>query len=128
MRVFKHIKHIYFTGIGGIGMSGLADILIESGYQVSGSDRMLTDITDYLTERGAKVYDGHDAQHMNNVDLLVYSSAIPEDNPERMHAKKSGIPQIRRAECWRSSCDSNMELPLQALMEKPLPHQCVHKS
>jgi UDP-N-acetylmuramate--alanine ligase len=98
MRVFKHIKHIYFTGIGGIGMSGLADILIESGYQVSGSDRVLTDITSYLAERGAKIYNGHDAQHMDNVDLLVYSSAIPADNPERLHAKESGIPQIRRAE------------------------------
>jgi UDP-N-acetylmuramate--alanine ligase len=98
MRVFKHIKHIYFTGIGGIGMSGLADILIESGYQVSGSDRVLSDITDYLADRGAVIYEGHDAKHMMGVDLLVYSSAVPPDNPERKNAQISGIPQIRRAE------------------------------
>lgn len=98
MRVFKHIKHIYFTGIGGIGMSGLADILLESGYQVSGSDRVLSDITDYLVTRGAVIHEGHDANHMIDVDLLVYSSAVPPENIERKNAESTGIPQIRRAE------------------------------
>ena len=79
-------------------MSGLADILLESGYQVSGSDRVLSDITDYLATRGAIIHEGHDAKHMLDVDLLVYSSAVPPDNPERINAECSGIPQIRRAE------------------------------
>lgn len=98
MRVFKHIKHIFFTGIGGIGMSGLADILLESGYRVSGSDRVLSDITEYLAAKGAIIHQGHDRQNLVDVDALVYSSAVPPDNPERKYAHESGIPQIRRAE------------------------------
>ncbi len=98
MRVFKNIKHIYLVGIGGIGMSGLADILIESGYRVSGSDRTLSDITDYLASKGATIYEGHDRRHMSDADALVYSSAVPESNDERVYASQSGIPQIRRAE------------------------------
>ena len=98
MRVFKHIKHIFFTGIGGIGMSGLADILLESGYQVSGSDRELSDITEYLAAKGATIYQGHDRHNLVDVDTLVYSSAVPPDNPERKYALESDVPQIRRAE------------------------------
>ncbi len=98
MRVFKNIKHIFFTGIGGIGMSGLADILLESGYRVSGSDRVLSDITDYLATRGATIYQDHNAANMTDVDILVYSSAVPPENTERMYAQELKIPQIRRAE------------------------------
>ena len=71
MRVFKHIKHIFFTGIGGIGMSGLADILLASGYRVSGSDRELSDITEYLAAKGATIYHGHDRHNLVDVDALV---------------------------------------------------------
>ena len=79
-------------------MSGIAEILLEKGYNVSGSDRQLSDITVLLAESGATIYEGHDAQNLLDVDLLVYSSAVPETNPERQQAKKLGIEQIRRAE------------------------------
>jgi len=98
MNVLENKKHIFFTGIGGIGMSGIAEILLEKGYLVSGSDRQLTDITAYLADKGATIYEGHHADNLQNVDLLVYSSAVPESNPERQQANLSGIEQIRRAE------------------------------
>ena len=98
MNVLKNKKHIFFSGIGGIGMSGIAKILLENGYQVSGSDRQLTDITTYLANHGAHIYEGHRAENLNDVDLFVYSSAIPESNPERLQAAHLGIEQIRRAE------------------------------
>ena len=59
MKVFRKAKHIFFTGIGGIGMSGIAEICLESGFKVSGSDRELSDITEYLKDRGAIIYAGH---------------------------------------------------------------------
>jgi UDP-N-acetylmuramate--alanine ligase len=98
MNILKNKKHIFFTGIGGIGMCGIAEILLENGYRVSGSDRQLTDITAYLADHGAQIYDGHHAENLKDVDLLVYSSAIPESNPERQLASHLGIEQIRRAE------------------------------
>ena len=98
IRTFKHIKHIFFTGIGGIGMSGLAEIMLESGYEVSGSDRVLSETTDYLAAKGAAIYEGHRADNLQNVDAMVYSSAIPADNPELKRAAELGIPVIRRAE------------------------------
>ena len=91
-------KHIFFVGIGGIGMSGIAEILLEKGFRVSGSDRQLSDITTYLAVKGARIYEGHDAQNLKDVDLLVYSSAVPGSNPERQEASRIGITQIRRAD------------------------------
>jgi len=96
--ILKNKKHIFFTGIGGIGMCGIAEILLENGFRVSGSDRQLTDITRYLANHGAQIYNGHHAENLKDVDLLVYSSAIPESNPERQQAIHLGIEQIRRAE------------------------------
>jgi len=96
--ILKNANHIYFTGIGGIGMSGIAEILIERGYRVSGSDRQLSDITEYLQMRGARIFQGHKAENLEDIDLLVYSSAIDESNPERQEAKHRHIPEIRRAE------------------------------
>jgi len=98
MKKFGKNKHIFFVGIGGIGMSGIADILLQRGYKVSGSDKELTDITDYLQRKGASIYEGHSAKNLKNVDVLVYSSAVKEDNLERKEAKKRKIQQIRRAE------------------------------
>ena len=98
MNILENAKHIFFTGIGGIGMSGIADILLERGYQVSGSDRERSDITTYLAEKGAYIYQGHRAENLHNVDILVYSSAIPDSNPERQQARQLGITEIRRAE------------------------------
>lgn len=98
MRFFNQNKHIFFVGIGGIGMSGIAEIMLKNGYRVSGSDRELTDITEYLEQHGAKIYEGHSANNLKDVDVLVYSSAVKEENPERQKAKKLKILQIRRAE------------------------------
>lgn len=95
---FNTNKHIFFVGIGGIGMSGIAEILLKRGYKVSGSDKELTDLTDYLQQLGATVYEGHAAENIKNVDVLVYSSAVKSDNPERMKARQEKIPEIRRAE------------------------------
>ncbi|MEW6685030.1 MAG: UDP-N-acetylmuramate--L-alanine ligase [Candidatus Edwardsbacteria bacterium] len=96
--MFKHIKRIYFVGIGGIGMSGIAEILINLGYQVSGSDLKLTEITDRLQKLGAKIFEGHRKENLGNVDVVVISSAVKEDNPEVIAAKEQKIPIIRRAE------------------------------
>ena len=98
MNILKGDKHIFFTGIGGIGMSAIAQILLDSGYTVSGSDRELSAVTDSLAEKGANIYKGHNTTNLNKVDMLVYSSAIADDNPERVHAKHLKIPQLRRAE------------------------------
>jgi UDP-N-acetylmuramate--alanine ligase len=98
MNVLHNKKHIFFTGIGGIGMSGIAEILLERGFRVSGSDRQLSDITSYLANRGAQIYEGHFPENLKDVDLVVYSSAVPESNPERQRANREGIEQIRRAE------------------------------
>jgi UDP-N-acetylmuramate--alanine ligase len=98
MNILKNKKHIYFTGIGGIGMSGIAEILLDDGFRVSGSDRQLSNVTSYLADKGVQIYEGHRAENLQDVDLLVYSSAVPESNPERQQAIRLGIEQIRRAE------------------------------
>jgi UDP-N-acetylmuramate--alanine ligase len=96
--VFKSIKKIHFVGIGGIGMSGIAEILLNQGFNVSGSDLNLTEVTKRLTELGAKIYEGHSAENVKDVDVLVYSSAVIPDNPEVRAAADKNIPIIKRAE------------------------------
>jgi len=96
--VFKSIKKIHFVGIGGIGMSGIAEILINQGFEVSGSDLHLTEVTKRLQELGAKIYEGHSAENVKAVDVLVYSSAVIPDNAEVRAAADKNIPIIKRAE------------------------------
>jgi len=110
--ILKNINHIYFTGIGGIGMSGIAEILLESGYHVSGSDRQLTDITEYLQAKGAIIFQGHQAEYLKEVDLLVYSSAIPANNPERIEARRLGIVEIRRAEMLAAIMEGHYKIAI----------------
>ena len=98
INIARRPRSFFFVGIGGIGMSGLAEILLEMGHRVSGSDRQKTDLTDYLEQRGAVVYEGHRAEHVQDVDYLVRSSAVPMDNPEVAEATRRGIPVMRRAE------------------------------
>jgi UDP-N-acetylmuramate--alanine ligase len=95
---FANISHIYFVGIGGIGMSGIAEILLNQGFRVSGSDIALTEVTRHLQDLGATVYEGHDPANLKDVDVLVYSSAVSSDNPEMHAATGRKIPVIRRAE------------------------------
>ena len=88
---------IHLIGIGGSSMSGLAEMLIDKGYKVSGSDRDETYLVHFVREKGARVYIGHRAENIHGTDLVVYSAAIPADNPERKEADRLGIPSIERA-------------------------------
>lgn len=96
--MFKSIKKIHFVGIGGIGMSGIAEILLNQGFAVSGSDLALTEVTKRLSELGAKIYEGHSAENVKDIDVLVYSSAVIPDNAEVRAAADRNIPIIKRAE------------------------------
>ncbi len=97
--MFSSIRKIHFIGIGGIGMSGIAEILLDQGFKVSGSDKQLSEITERLEKLGAKIYEGHAPEHIEpDVDVVVYSSAIKMDNPEIQEALRRKIPLIRRAE------------------------------
>ncbi|MCW8806222.1 MAG: UDP-N-acetylmuramate--L-alanine ligase [Ignavibacteriaceae bacterium] len=96
--MFKSIRKIHFVGIGGIGMSGIAEILLNQGFKVSGSDLHLTEVTNRLEELGAKVYEGHSDENVKDVDVLVYSSAVIPDNAEVRAAADRNIPIIKRAE------------------------------
>jgi UDP-N-acetylmuramate--alanine ligase len=93
----KELK-IHFIGIGGIGMSGIAEILINLGYHVSGSDISTNPNTEKLNSKGAEIFLGHKSENIKDVQLIVYSSAIDEANPEIMQARVDGLPIIKRAE------------------------------
>ena len=92
------IGPIHFIGIGGIGMSGIAEILINQGYTVQGSDLKETEITSRLERMGASIKIGHNKNNLMNVAVVVISSAINSDNPELIHARSNGLPVVRRAE------------------------------
>lgn len=93
-----NVKLVHFIGIGGIGMCGLAEYLLDKGYAVTGSDMTRTFITDRLVEKGAKIYFGHKAGNINaKTDLVVFTSAVKKDNPEYKRAKDRGIKCIKRA-------------------------------
>jgi len=97
--MFSSIKKIHFVGIGGIGMSGIAEILLDQKFSVSGSDRSLSEITERLQQLGAVIYEGHNPSNIApDADALVYSSAVTPDNPELIEARRRKIPVIRRAE------------------------------
>ncbi|MEJ2101052.1 MAG: UDP-N-acetylmuramate--L-alanine ligase, partial [Desulfobacterales bacterium] len=90
--------HIHFVGIGGIGMSGIAELLLNLGYKVSGSDVKLSEITDRLKHLGGKIFKGHAADNIKGADVVVFSSAVDRDNPEIHAAGQLSIPVIPRAE------------------------------
>lgn len=90
-------RHVHFVGIGGISMSGLAEILLEKGYTVSGSDLKLSGLTARLQANGATIYQGHHSQNISGADLVVYTAAVKDDNPELMEAGRQGIPCMDRA-------------------------------
>jgi UDP-N-acetylmuramate--alanine ligase len=90
---------VHFVGIGGIGMSGIAEIMLKIGYQVQGSDAKASANTERLEKLGARIYIGHDASHITEgVSALVYSTAVKGDNPEMVEARERRIPVVRRAE------------------------------
>lgn len=92
------IRHIYFIGIGGAGMSGIAEVMLNMGYQVSGSDLQLSRVTERLTKAGATVYQGHNAHQVEQAHVVVTSTAVSQDNPEVLRARELRIPIIPRAE------------------------------
>jgi UDP-N-acetylmuramate--alanine ligase len=96
--MYQKKYHIHFVGIGGIGMSGIAELLLNLGYKVSGSDLRRSDITDRLQSFGGVIYEGHVAGQIAGADVVVVSSAIDKDNPEVKTALKNAIPVIPRAE------------------------------
>ena len=96
--MFKRIKHVHFVGIGGIGMSGIAEVLLNLGYRVSGSDLRSTAITEALARHGATIFLTHAAENMKGAHVVVTSSAVQPDNPEIVEAIRAKIPVIPRAE------------------------------
>src|SRR6202451_569133 len=95
---FRNFQRIHLVGIGGIGMSGIAEVLLTLGYSVSGSDTKPSSITERLQNLGATIYEGHRANNVDSAHVLVISSAIKSDNPEVDEAHKRKIPVIPRAE------------------------------
>ena len=91
-------KHIHFIGIGGIGMSGIAEVLINLGFEVSGSDIEEGAITERLASIGAKIAYRHSAENVKGSDVVVFSSAVGPKNPEMAEARRLGLPIIPRSE------------------------------
>src|SRR6202158_3071179 len=96
--MFFRPQHLHFARIGGIGMSGIAEVLLNLGYQISGSDLRLSPITEHLAAMGARIYEGHDASNLTGARALVVSSAVDEQNPEVQEARRLQIPVIPRGE------------------------------
>lgn len=109
---FKHPVHVYFIGIGGISMSGLAAVLADRGFTVSGSDRSETELTRWLENTGVTVYYGQRASNLqNDIDLVVYTAAIHPDNPEYAAAKAADLPMLTRAELL-GQLMTNYQMPI----------------
>ncbi|MFW8590483.1 UDP-N-acetylmuramate--L-alanine ligase [Glaciecola sp. 2405UD65-10] len=94
----RAVEHIYFVGIGGAGMGGIAEVMVNLGYKVSGSDQQANNMTRRLSSMGVTVYIGHEKDNLSAVDVLVVSSAISSTNPEIIEAQLQRIPIIRRAQ------------------------------
>src|ERR1041384_2826210 len=97
-KMFFGTQHLHFTGIGGIGMSGIAEVLLNLGYTISGSDLKLSATTERLAALRAKVHEGHAAANRAGARALVVSSAVDEQNPEVQEARRLQIPVIPRGE------------------------------
>jgi UDP-N-acetylmuramate--alanine ligase len=96
--MFLKPQQLHFTGIGGIGMSGIAEILLNLGYQITGSDVKLSPITERLESLGARIYEGHAAENIRGAKALVVTSAVDGQNAELLEARRLSIPIIPRGE------------------------------
>src|SRR2546430_1766096 len=96
--MFAKIQRIHFVGIGGIGMSGIAEVLLNLGYKISGSDLKSSAVTQRLATLGATISEGHKAENISGAEVVVVSSAVPPDNPEIAQARALHVPVIQRAE------------------------------
>lgn len=94
----RRIRRIHFIGVGGAGMSGIAEVLLNMGYEISGSDVRISSTTKHLVSRGVKVFIGHAQENVLGADVIVNSTAVKADNPELLAAKQHRIPVVRRAE------------------------------
>ncbi len=95
-------RHVHFIGVGGIGMSGIAELLANLGYVVSGSDATRSPVTDRLESLGIQVRIGHAPAHVGVADVVVVSSAVKATNPEVVEATRLRVPVFRGRRCWRS--------------------------
>ncbi|MGF1758459.1 UDP-N-acetylmuramate--L-alanine ligase [Photobacterium sagamiensis] len=94
----RRVERIHFVGIGGAGMSGIAEVLVNEGYRISGSDLAPNAVTNSLTSKGAEIFFGHAAENVTGASVVVVSTAIAQDNPELVAAREQRIPVVRRAE------------------------------
>ncbi|MBV1869870.1 MAG: UDP-N-acetylmuramate--L-alanine ligase, partial [Gammaproteobacteria bacterium] len=94
----RRIKKIHFVGIGGVGMGGIAEVLFNQGYQVSGSDIKIGAMTSRLTDAGVQIDIGHQGENVVDKDVVVVSTAVDQKNPELIKARELGIPIVPRAE------------------------------
>ena len=94
----RRVRGMHFIGVGGVGMGGIAEVMHRLGFRVSGSDLGENALTRRLVELGVAVHRGHDARHVDDADVVVISTAVPEDNPELVRAGELGLPVVRRAE------------------------------
>src|SRR5207244_13638531 len=92
--MFRRFQHIHFVGIGGIGMSGIAEVLANLGFRVSGSDQKKSEVTAHLEELGIEVTEGHAAENVGDAHVVVRSTAVRDDNPESSEAGRRAIPVI----------------------------------
>src|SRR5438445_8272963 len=96
--MFAKIQRVHFVGIGGIGMSGIAEVLLNLGYKVSGSDLKSSPVTERLASLGAVIFEGHTPENVTGAEVVVTSSAVRPDNPEVEQAHELRVPVIPRAE------------------------------
>ena len=96
--MFANIQRIHFVGIGGIGMSGIAEVLLNLGYKISGSDLKMSSVTQRLAALGATVFEGHSAENVTGAEVIVVSSAVTAENAEVAEARRLHLPVIQRAE------------------------------
>ena len=114
-------QRIHFIGIGGTGMGPLAKIFLEMGWQVSGSDLKMSETTEYLERLGARISLGHKAEHIDGAAHVVFSSAIPKDNPEYAAALERNLHYTTGRSWWRSCSTTAAELLSAAPTVSPQP-------
>src|SRR3712207_7696440 len=96
--MFRRVQHVHFVGIGGIGMSGIAEVLVNLGFRVSGSDLRRSNVTERLERMGVEFHEGHDAEAVGDAHVVVRSTAVRDDNPEVVWARAHSVPVIPRGE------------------------------
>ena len=123
MKLPTDVGPIHFVGIGGIGMSGIAEVLLNLGYTVQGSDLKASKITERLQSLGATIFIGQEGKNLAAAEVIVISSAIKSDNPELQEARLKGLPVVRRAEMLMNGVRLKSNVASRAPTVKPRPQQ-----